>query len=77
MLTRISPVEARPVNSSMVFGGCPAASTRTGDSINSAIAFQPTRRYVGESVRSGSRFRLRLREQQGRAPTHRPFRMAV
>jgi hypothetical protein len=27
------------VNSSMVFGGCPAASTRTGDSINSAMAF--------------------------------------
>src|SRR5215213_6864890 len=39
MLARVSPVEARPVNSSMVFGGCPAASTRTGDSINSAMAF--------------------------------------
>jgi hypothetical protein len=39
MLARVSPVEARPVNSSMVFGGCPAASMRTGDSINSAMAF--------------------------------------
>ena len=37
-LARSSPVLARPVNSSIVFGGCPAASTRTGDPISSAIA---------------------------------------
>ena len=33
MLGRVAPVDARPVNSSTVFGGRSAASTRTGDSI--------------------------------------------
>src|SRR4051812_28130627 len=36
-LTRSSPLRARPANSSIVFGGSPAASTRTGDSINSGM----------------------------------------
>ena len=44
-LTRSSPLLARPANSSISFGGSPAASTRTGVSINSASWRQ--RSYAG------------------------------
>src|SRR4051794_13629094 len=68
MLARVSPVEARPVNSSIVFGGCPAALTRTGDSINSAIAC-PAYATVRRRFRP-ERIALRPDCESSKAPTH-------
>jgi hypothetical protein len=52
----------------MVFGGCPAASTRTGDSINSAMAFPA---YVTVRRRVGpERIALRPDCKSSKAPTH-------